>query len=429
MKNIQTTLMRYVALALAIVPVATGNVVTDWNAIASTTIVKNGGKAPGGAAVWFSYESLAVYDAVNAITGQYRPFYYYGTASRNASIDAAVAAAAHRVLVNYFPSQQTGLDAQFAASLSTISPGDARAKDAGVAVGEAAAAAIIAARRNDGLEANVPYSPESGPGVWVPTPPAYLPAATPWLGQMRPFTMVTASDFRPDGPTPLASERWKRDYTLTRILGGTNFTMRLPSESEIAIFWTEHTSQQYARVFKSLVDQYKLNVADSARMMAILWTGAADAIIGCYDAKYTYNFWRPVTAYAASGANPDLSADNAWSPLGTTPNHPEFPSAHNCFTGAVTTLIAGYFGTTKIHLVVDSLAFQDGVHTHTFDDTRDVMDEVFWARLYAGFHFYHSLEVGRDLGVTVARALLRTHFGPQGSDPEIRSSKGNTRQE
>ena len=131
MKNTQVTLMRYIALALAIVPVATGNVVTDWNTIASTTIVKNGGKAPGGAAVWFSYESLAVYDAVNAITGQYRPFYYYGNAPRNASIDAAVAAAAHRVLVNYFPSQQTALDAQFAASLSTISPGDGHAKDAG----------------------------------------------------------------------------------------------------------------------------------------------------------------------------------------------------------------------------------------------------------------------------------------------------------
>ena len=127
MKNIQTTLMRYVALTLAIVPVAAGNVVTDWNAIASTTIVKNGGKAPGGAAVWFSYASLAVYDAVNAITGQYRPFHYYGSASRNASIDAAVAAAAHRVLVNYFPSQQTDLDAHFAASLSTIRPGDAGA--------------------------------------------------------------------------------------------------------------------------------------------------------------------------------------------------------------------------------------------------------------------------------------------------------------
>src|SRR5436305_13164666 len=143
MKNIRVTLMRYVALALAIVPAAMGNVVTDWNSIASTTIVKNGGKAPGAAAVWFSYASLAVYDAVNAITGQYRPFYYYGTASRDASMDAAVAAAAHRVLVNYFPSQQTGLDAQFATSLAAISGADARARGAGVAVGAAAAAALV----------------------------------------------------------------------------------------------------------------------------------------------------------------------------------------------------------------------------------------------------------------------------------------------
>jgi hypothetical protein len=416
-------------LALAIIPVAAGNVVTDWNAIASTAIVKNGGKAPGGAAVWFSYASLAVYDAVNAITGQYRPFYYHGTAPQNASIDAAVAAAAHRVLVNYFASQQNDLDAQFAASLSVISPGDKSARDAGVAAGEAAAAAIIAARSNDGLEANVPYFPGSGPGVWVPTPPAFAPAATPWLGQMRPFTMITAADFRPAGPTSLGSESWKRDYTLTRILGGVNFTARLASESEIAIFWTEHTSQQYARVFKYLVDQYKLSVADSARMMAILWTGAADAIIACYDAKYTYNFWRPITAYGAGGGNQDLQADPLWSPLGTTPNHPEYPSAHNCFTGAVTSLIADYFGTTKIHIVVDSLAFPDGVHTHTFEDTRDLMDEVFWARLYAGFHFYHSLEVGRDLGATVGRELLRGHFDPQGSGPffgALRAARGRS---
>jgi hypothetical protein len=429
MKSMQATLTRCAVLALATISAATANVVTDWNAIASTAIVKNGGKAPGSAAVWFSYASLAVYDAVNAITGQYRPFYYHGTAAQNASIDAAVAAAAHRVLVNYFPAQQNDLDAQFATSLAGISPGDKAARDAGVAAGEAAAAAVIAARSNDGLEANVPYSPGSGPGVWIPTPPAYAAAATPWLGQMRPFTMIAASDYRPGGPTALGSEPWKRDYTLTRVFGGTNITMRLPSQSEIAIFWTEHTSQQYARVFKYLVDQYKLSVAESARMMATLWTGAADAIIACYDAKYTYNFWRPVTAIGVGGGNPDLPADPSWAPLGTTPNHPEYPSAHNCLTGAVTTLIADYFGTTKVHIVIDSLAFTDGVHTHTFEDTRDVMDEVFWARLYAGFHFYHSLEAGRDLGATVGRGLIGSHFGPQGSGPVSRSIEGSARKQ
>jgi hypothetical protein len=414
------------ALLIAAIHATAGNVVTDWTAIASTTIVKNAGKPAGGAAVWFSYASLAAYDAVNAITGQYRPFYYHGSAPPNASIEAAAAAAAHRVLVNYFPSQQTDLDAAFTASLAAIGA-DPGARDAGVAVGEAAASSLIAARTNDGLEADVPYVPGSGPGGWIPTPPAFAAAATPWLGKMRPFTMNTAADFRPDGPTPLGSEPFKRDYTLTRLLGGANSPMRSVAESEIAIFWTEHTSQQFARVFGYLVDNYGLNVPDTARMMVMFWTGAADAIIGCYDAKYNYNFWRPVTAVIAGGGSPDLQADGAWLPFGTTPNHREYPSAHACFTGAVTMLIAGYFGTTKVHVVIDSTALQDGVHTHTFEDTRDVMDEVFWARIYAGFHYYHSLEVGRDLGATIARELLRAHFGLAGSSPEIRGSGARTK--
>ena len=122
-----------------------------------------------------------------------------------------------------------------------------------------------------------------------------------------------------------------------------------------------------------------------------------------------------VGSASAGGGNPGLQGDGTWTPFSTTPNHPEFPSAHNCFTGAVTTLAAGYFGTTRIHLAVDSLAFQDGAHTHTFEDTRDLLDEVFWARIYGGMHFYHSVEDGRQLGATIARETLRTHFRPQQS--------------
>jgi len=214
-----------VVLLSAAIPLAGSNIVTDWNTIASTAIVKNGGKSAGGSAIWFAYTSLAVYDVVNAITGQYRTFYYRGTASQTASVDAAAAAAAHRILVNYFPAQQSDLDARFAASLSNISA-DFAAKDAGVSVGEAAAAALIAARTGDGLEANILYVPGTGPGAWIPTPPAFLSAATPWQGQMRPFTMSTAADFLPDGPTPLGSERWKRDYNLTRLLGGATSAIR-----------------------------------------------------------------------------------------------------------------------------------------------------------------------------------------------------------
>ena len=411
-KQRNTAGMLLLLMATGGLPAVARNVVTDWTAIASTAIVKNGGKSPGASGVWFAYTSIAMYDAVNAITGEYRPFYYQGSGPQNASIDAAAAAAAHRVLVNYFFTQQNDLDNQFTASLSGILA-DPQAKSAGVSVGEAAAAALIAARANDGLEANVPYTPGIGPGVWQPTPPAFLPPQTPWLAQMRPFTMTTAADHRPAGPAALDGEPWKRDYRLIHALGGVDSLMRSTNEREIANFWTEHTGQQYARMFSNLVDSQKLSVKDTARLMAVLWTGFADAAIGCWDGKFKYNFWRPVTAILAGGGASDLQSDASWQAMAATPPHPEYPSGHGCTTGAVTTLIAGFFGTTGVPLTADSLAFQDGVHTHSFADTGDLMDEIFWARMYAGFHYYHSMVDGQQLGIAVARDLLQTHFRPR----------------
>jgi hypothetical protein len=166
-------------------------------------------------------------------------------------------------------------------------------------------------------------------------------------------------------------------------------------------------------MFNYLVDTYRLTTADTARMMAMLWTGYADSAVGCFNAKYKYGFWRPVTAIPAGGGNSDLTADTGWSALGATPAHPEYPAAHGCITAAVSAVIANFFGTTRVHILTDSKAFTDGVHQHTFEDTRDLMDEVFWARIYAGFHFHHSLEVGRQLGESVAGELVRKHFRPR----------------
>lgn len=387
------------------------NVVTHWNAIASTTIVKNGGKPSGAGSVWFAYAAIAAYDAVNAVNHQFQPFYYSGTASQVASEEAAAVAAAHRVLVNYFPNQQATLDQDFSASIAAIQAAT-DAKTTGIAVGEAAAAALIAARTGDGLEATVTYTLGSGPGVWQPTPPKFLPAATPWLAQMRPFTMTSPSQFLPDGPTSLSSEAWEHDYNLTRSLGAINSTFRTPQQSEIGLFWTEHTPQQYARAFAYLASNYHLNVPESARLMAILWTGAADASIGCFNAKYQYSFWRPVTAIPAGGGNPELTADPEWLPLAATPNHPEYPAQHGCITSTIAHLIEGYFGTPDVHVVVDSLVFADGIHTHTFESTHDLFDEVFWARIYVGFHFHHSLLDGGRLGKKVAEHLQRGYFRP-----------------
>jgi hypothetical protein len=398
-----------VGFLASVIPASAQNVVTDWNTIASQTIVQTAGKTPAASSVWFAYAAIASYDAVNAIEQRHEAFYYSERGPRRASKETAALAAAHRVLVNYFPAQQATLDAEYMVSLAGISANTTE-KSEGLAVGEASAAALIAARTGDGLEANVLYTPGSGPGVWQPTPPKFLAAATPWLAELRPFTLKSPSQFLPDGPTPLDSVQWERDYIITSALGSATGSLRTPAQTEIGLFWTEHAAQQYARAFNYLAENQKLDVMESARLMAMLWTGYADAAIGCFNAKYHYSFWRPVTAIPDGGGNAALTAEPGWTPLGTTPNHPEYPAAHACDASAISHVIEGYFGTQEVHLVVDSLAFTDGVHTHVFENTKDLFGEVFWARIYAGFHFYHSLEDGGTLGHRVAQQLLGRHF-------------------
>lgn len=398
------------ALAVALLAAATlnaQNVVVQWNAIASTTIVTNGKASPAASSVWFAYVHLAVFDAVNAIDHRFEPYLFTSKAPKGINKDAAVVAAAHRVLVNYFPAQQASLDAQFVSSLAAI-PDSAANVLAGANVGEASAQVLIAARANDGLLASIPYTPLAGPGFWQPTPPAFGPAATPWLGQMVPFTMTNAAQFFPEeGPPALDSQQWMDDYNQVKTLGGLNSALRTPSQTEIGLFWTDHTGAQYARAFRNLITQKGLSTSDSARLLAMLWTGYADAAMGCWNAKFSFSFWRPVTAIQAGGGNPGLTADPTWLPLGTTPSHPEYPAAHGCVTGAVATVLAGYFQTSHITFSVNSLVTNT---THTFTSTDQLVSEVEDARIYAGFHYHHSVVQGKLLGKKVAHQLMRRYF-------------------
>jgi hypothetical protein len=384
------------------------NVVAQWNAIASTAIVTTGKAAPASSGVWFAYVHLAVFDAVNAIDHRFQPYLFTANPPAGANKDAAAVAAAHRILVNYFLSQQTTLDAAYAASVAAISDTPANIL-AGLAVGEASAKALIAARANDGLLANVPYTPPVGPGYWLPTPPLFGPPVTPWLGQMVPFTMSGPAQFFPDeGPPALDSQQWIDDYNQVKALGALNSTVRTPQQTEIALFWTEHTGQQYARAFRNLATQKGLSTSDTARLMAMLWAGYADAGIGCWNAKFSFSFWRPVTAIPVGGGDPALSADPTWLPLANTPSHPEYPAGHACVTGAVSTILAGYFGTPKLIFSVDSLVTNT---THNFTGTSDLAHEVENARIYAGFHYHHSVIQGRVLGLKVGHQLTQQYFG------------------
>src|SRR6266853_43500 len=385
------------------------NVVVQWNAIASTTIVTNAKEVSVASGVWFAYVHLAAFDAVNAIDHRFQPYLFTAKPPAGANQDAAAIAAAHRILVTYFPAQQPGLDAQFATSVAAISDTPANIS-AGLAVGEASALALITSRANDGLLANVPYTPPVGPGFWLPTPPAFGPPLTPWLSQMVPFTMSGAAQFFPDeGPDALDSQQWIDDYSQVKTLGAINSTVRTPQQTEIGLFWTEHTGQQYARAFRNLTTQKGLSTSDAARLMAMLWAGYADAGIGCWNAKFSFSFWRPVTAIEAGGGNPALMADPNWLPLAKTPSHPEYPAAHGCLTGAVSTILAGYFGTPNLAFSVDSLVTNT---THNFTSTSDIVHEVENARIYAGFYYHHSVIQGRVLGLKVGNQLMHQYFRP-----------------
>lgn len=385
------------------------NVVVQWNDIASTTIIKNAKEASVASGVWLAYVHLAVFDAVNSIDHRFQPYVFTTRAPEGASKDAAAVAAAHRILVQYFPAQQSSLDSQFATSLAGIADTGANIAS-GIAIGEAAAQAIINARASDGLLANVSYTPPVGPGFYQRTPPAFPAPLTPWLGQMVPFTMTGPAQFFPDeGPTPLNSQEWIDDYNQTKTLGAINSTVRTPQQTEIGLFWTEHTGQQYARAFRLLATQQGLNTSDTARLMAMLWAGYADAGIGCWNAKFTFSFWRPVTAIRAGGGNPALAGDPNWLPLANTPAHPEYPAAHGCVTGAVSTILEAYFGTPNLHFSVDSLVTHT---THNFTSTNDLMQEVEDARICAGFHYHHSVIQGRVLGLKVGHQVVQRYFGP-----------------
>ena len=412
------------ALVLSLCGVAKAqNPVIDWNAIAVTAALNAnqtmspGSNAAGGMSIYLAYTHLAIYDAVNAIDHRFQPYGPGIPTPAGASVDAAVISAAYNTLSFYLPDQLASLTTQYVAALAVIP--DGQAKDDGVQVGKAAANTIIAMRAGDGRGANVPYTFPSVPtaGVWIPTPPAHLLPQIPWASQLVPFTMSNASQFLPDEPPPaLTGAQWADDYNQVKALGAVNSTVRTAEQTEIGLFWTENTSKQYARAFRALAAARTLDTSDTARLFAMMWTAVADSFVGCWNAKYHFSFWRPVTAIQNGGmdGNPDTIPDPTWMPLGTTPNHPEYPAAHGCLTGAVATILKGYFGTPNVNFTVSSTFFNPA-HVHTFNSTKDLEKEVEYARIYAGFHYHHSVIQGIVLGQHVAHQVLENFFQPVAS--------------
>ncbi len=387
--------------------------VLTWNAFAVNAVRSSTPtKVQTDGMVYMSYVEAAVYDAVTKLEGRYEPYHdFTATIAPGASVQAAVAAAARTTLDAYLPDQQPTVDAEYATYLGTLTTGVAD----GVAVGEAAANDIISLRTNDGLKAATPSYGQIGPilpGQWQLQP--NQAAQTPWLATMRPFLLDEASQFRAPPPPALTSDLYARDLNETEAFGAINSTVRTPDQKAIAFFWVGNNINQYNQTMQNVVMQHDMDLVDAAHLFAMGEIVTTDAGMACFDSKFFYQFWRPITAIrnADKDGNPDTTADPTWQALLGVPGHPEYPSQHGCFTAAFSDALAEALHTRNIDVMVPGGENGSSVLTTTqhFDNVDDMQSQIVDARVWLGFHFRNSVEVGVRLGNRVARWELGRFF-------------------
>ena len=327
---------------------------------------------------------VAVFDAVTATRARHR-----------ASPVAAAATAADRALLALYPAQAAALDEAYQASLATVPDGTAKLR--GVAVGERAARTLLAIRASDHSGDVVAFTPGSGPGAWVPTPPAFRPALDPGWGRVTPYLLRSGSQFRPGPPPALTSVAYARDFDEIRQVGSAASTTRTPEQTDVARFWVSTAPQIWNRAAQQLAIAHGLGVWQAARLFALLNAAGADAFIAAWDAKFTYRQWRPVTAIQAT-------VDPAWMPLLGTPPFPDYPAGHTTYAGAAETVLTGLLGARPGPFTLRS-ATAPGVEL-TYKSFADVAAGVVDARVWGGIHWRTSSETGRALGGQIGRYAL-----------------------
>lgn len=375
-----------------------------------------GNKFPGEAAVYMGIVHAAIYDTALAIAGGYSPYAIALTAPADTSPASAIATVVHHVLVGLQPhlgltaTQQAVLDGRYAAYLAKL-PDDPARKN-GIDIGEQVSAAVLARRAEDGRE-HAPRledldPPPPGAGVWDP---GLVPAVGLRLPGIRPLALESGSQFRPDGPNPLAHADYADDFRDVKDLGRADSRARTAAQTTAALFWTDHDLRQWNDGLLRLAVDRDLDLLQTARMLAMAHVAGADAMIACFDAKYEYWFWRPYQAIprADSDRNPATEADPAWRPLRTTPNFPEYPSAHACHSTAVAETLSAFFGTDGVPLSLDSRITGT---IRSYARFHEVVLDVDRARVLVGFHFRNSDQEGSNLGRAVARYVVARLFLP-----------------
>ena len=352
----------------------------------------------------------AMFDAVNSIEHKYRPYLTQLPASATASKKAAAASAAATVLAGANPGAQTELKAVLTAYLAAVPDGAAKAE--GIKLGEAVAVRMLAARANDGAVAPDIYRPRTSPGVYVPT---VTPLAAQWPG-VKPFALTSASQFRPVPPIDLKSAEWAANYNEIKEFGGRTSTQRSARQTEDARFWLAIDGRIYYPVVRSLVIEKKINLIDCARLFALTAVARADGLIAVFDAKYHYEFWRPVTAIRNGDidGNPATERDAAWQPFDATPMHPEYPCAHCVESAALAGVVQTVFGTADVPQVSNTSPTAPGVIDH-WTNVHAFADEVAQARIW-GWLPLSLLDQGRPGDGLQDRRVRGEEFHATGLD-------------
>ena len=388
---------------------AHGDVVTDWNT-AALDAIRTGHTAPPIASRSLAILHVSIYDAVNGIDRTHEPYLVPSAVPASASREAAASTAAHAALISLFPAAAASFDALHAAILAVIPDGPQ--KHAGIIWGEFVANEILAARGNDGWNATVLPPGGSGPGVWVPTPPAFLPYALPQWAFVRPFAMSSSSQFRPPGPPSLDSQRYADDYDEVKQLGAAIGSTRTEEQTEIALFWadgvgTETPPGHWNSIAQIIGDARGNSLEENARLFALLNIATADAAICAWDAKYTFDFWRPVTAIAFT--EPELN----WISFIVTPPFPDYVSGHSTFSGAAATVLALFYGTDDLPFTTGS-DFLPGVY-RSFATCLNAAEEAALSRLYGGIHFRSANEDGLEAGISIGEWAGTHYLRPRGN--------------
>ena len=402
---------------------ALADAVTDWNAITAQVIVTAAAAGtpprPGPTSFLdFTMVHAAVHDAVQAIEGKYEPYAIQIPGATGSSI-AAAATAAHDMLVNRFPGQAASLDTTY---LNYLAANGLTVGNPGVAVGQQAAAGLIALRANDGSFPNPPLPPFIGgtnPGDWRPTLPAFAPMAAEWLAYMTPFTLTSPDQFRPAGPPALTSGKYAKEYDEVKRLGSDVNSERTQAQTDLAIFWNMAFNVQYALALRDIGAAHVDNIADSARLFALAYLAIADAMITSWDSKRHFVFWRPITAIQEgdSDGNPKTEGDFNWRPLIATPPYPDYSSGANNVTGAITKTLALFFHGDSFTYQITSNNPLAIPPTRTFTHFSDWSDDVVEVRILQGIHFRTADVVARKQGRSVAKWVFQNYLRPVGEDP------------